>query len=66
MKTKEYVDYQNSRLQRAEEMRSEVPNRANEVRVISTPPALVRAGQEYLRRQRDQSGSVSENRSPQQ
>jgi hypothetical protein len=47
-------EYEVSRLQRTAQLRNEVPNGPNEIRIISTPPQLVRAGQEYLRRQRQQ------------
>jgi len=32
----------------------EDPSHASEIRIVSVPPNLVRAGQEYLRRQREQ------------
>jgi hypothetical protein len=56
-------EYEASRLQRATQLRNEIPNGPNEIRVVSTPPTLVRAGQEYLRRQRE-NVSVENTRCP--
>ena len=47
-------EYEKLRAKRATELRDDIPNGAGEIRVVSTPLPLVRAGQEYLRRQREQ------------
>lgn len=53
-------EYEALRSQRGTELRNEVPNVASDLRIISAPVGLVRAGQEYLKRQREQAAPEKE------
>jgi hypothetical protein len=45
--------YEALRVERGAELKHEVPNAVNEIRVVSTPPTIVQAGQMYLRMLRE-------------